>query len=447
MEEVRLLQRCINDLVSVLALPALWAGRGPAQVLRTLADALFGMLRLDLVYARLNDVGGAPVELARVGQAHGWAARADELRARLLRALGADPRHWPESTRVTEGGTSMSVVPLRLGLKGEVGILIVGSVRLDFPLQTESLVLDVAANQAVIGLQEVQLLVEQKRIADDLDRRVAQRTAELSVAIEDLRREANERRLSEQALDGARAELARVARITTFGALTASIAHEVNQPLAGIVTNASTCLRMLGADPPNIEGACDTARRTIRDADRASDVIKRLRALFGGKGLTPERVDLNEAAQEVVALSMGELQRCQVVVRLELADDLPLVTGDRVQIQQVIMNLLLNASDAMSGVHDRARQLVVRTENEDDERVRLTVRDAGVGLDAQSVERLFEAFYTTKKGGMGIGLSISRSIIDGHRGRIFAAPNDGPGATFGFSIPRSFDDAARSPRV
>ena len=247
-----------------------------------------------------------------------------------------------------------------------------------------------------------------------------------------------QRRLSEDALGKARSDLARVARVTSLGVLTASIAHEVNQPLSGIVTNASTCLRMLAADPPNVDGARETARRTIRDGNRASEVITRLRSLFGKKEATAESVDLNEAAREVIALSLSELQGRQVILRPELADDLPRVTGDRVQLQQVILNLLRNASDAMSAVHDRPRELVIRTER-DGAGVRMSVQDAGVGLDSQSVDKLFQAFYTTKEDGMGIGLSVSRSIIESHQGRLWAAPNDGPGVTFSFSIPRGPD--------
>jgi signal transduction histidine kinase len=192
---------------------------------------------------------------------------------------------------------------------------------------------------------------------------------------------------------------------------------------------------MLDADPPDVRGARETARRTIRDGNRASEVITRLRSLFGKKDTTVETVELNEATREVIALSLSELERNRIVLRAELAKDLPPVTGDRVQLQQVILNLLLNASDAMSGVSDRVRQLVIKTEPEEGDRVRLTVRDVGVGFEPQAVDRLFEAFYTTKSGSMGIGLSVSRSIIGSHRGRLWAAPNEGPGATFAFSIP------------
>jgi len=253
------------------------------------------------------------------------------------------------------------------------------------------------------------------------------------------------RRLSEQALDHARSELARVASVMSLGALAAAIAHEVNQPLQGIITNAGTCLRMLDADPPNVDGARETARRTSRDGYRASDVITRLRALFAKEGATTQSVDLNEATREVIALSSSGLQRSRVILRPELADGLPPVTGDRVQLQQVILNLLLNASDAMRSIEDRPRHLVIRTELDGDERVRLSVQDIGVGIDPHLLERIFDAFYTTKSGGMGIGLSVSRSIIENHHGRLWAVPNDGPGATFSFSIPRASEGMTDAP--
>ena len=250
-----------------------------------------------------------------------------------------------------------------------------------------------------------------------------------------------ESKLAEEALDRARSELTHVARVTTLNALTASIAHEINQPLSGIITNASTCLRMLNGNPPNIDGARETARRTIRDGNRASDVITRLRALFSKKEFTLEPLDVNEATREVIALSLSDLQRNRVILRSELAEDLPPVIGDRVQLQQVILNLLRNASDAMVGVEDRPRQLLIRTRREGVDRVRLSVQDAGIGISPQDIERLFEAFYTTKSEGMGIGLSLSRSIIERHHGRLWAEANDGPGATFSFSIPCGTESA------
>src|SRR4029079_19464770 len=207
------------------------------------------------------------------------------------------------------------------------------------------------------------------------------------------------------------------------------------QPLSGIITNAGTCLRMLAADPPDLDGARETARRTLRDGHRAADLICRLSALFSKREFTLEPLDMNDVTREVVALSMSDLQRNRIVLQSEFADDLPLITGDRIQLQQVVLNLLRNASDAMVAVDDRPRQLLIGSSREDGDRVRVSVRDAGVGLDRQSIDKLFDAFFTTKSDGMGIGLSVSRSIVERHHGRLWAEPNNGPGATFSFSIP------------
>jgi PAS domain S-box-containing protein len=257
----------------------------------------------------------------------------------------------------------------------------------------------------------------------------------------------DDRKRAEEKLRRSEAELAQASRIMSLGVLTASIAHEINQPLAGIITNASTCLRFLAADPPDIDGARETAKRGLRDGNRASEVVSRLRSLYSKKEPTPEPLDLDEAAREVIALSMGRLETDRVTLQLDLANDLPLIAGDRVQLQQVILNLLLNASDAMSGVDDRPRRLLIRTEREEDGRVRLTVQDAGIGIHPETAAKLFEPFHTTKGSGMGIGLSVCRSIIESHHGRIWIAPNDGPGAAASFSIPCERVSGARNLRA
>jgi PAS domain S-box-containing protein len=680
--EIKRLQRCINDLVSLLALPAIWTGRDPSQVLDTLLDALMRMLHLDLVSVRLKDhVGEKPIEIVRIAQLRGPMPPTHEICDALSRSLSDNSRKWPPLLRNLLGDGDVSIVPLPLGLQSELGVMVVAAEREDFPQQTEALLLSVAANQACIGLQEARLRSQQKRIADELDRRVAERTIELAetnkelqlqvgllqllpvsawtlkpdgtpdfvnqvwleysgqtldfvrshpeawmtavhpedretasrsfwdgvrsgqgfametrslrardgayrwhlnqavvlrdaegkvlkfvgtttdiddqkraeeklrtseinlrkiidnipgfvatlnpagvmehvnrrmleyygktldemnnwefndtVHPDDLARvtpivknsftngtpfedevryrradgiyrwfhvrivpardadgtiagwsalltDIEDRRRAEEELRHSQAELAHVSRVTSLGAMTASIAHEVNQPLSGIITNASTCLRMLATDPPQVEGARETARRTIRDGNRMSEVITRLRALFSKKEPTNESLNLNDAVLEVIALSLVELQKNRVMLRPELADDLPLVTGDRVQLQQVILNLLRNGSDAMITVEDRPRQLVIRTERDEGDRVRLTVQDAGVGFDPEVTDRLFDAFYTTKGEGMGIGLSVSRSIIERHHGRLWAALNDGPGAAFSFSIPRTPQALARA---
>ena len=248
-------------------------------------------------------------------------------------------------------------------------------------------------------------------------------------------RDISEKKRAEEELRSTRAEIARMMRVMTIGQLTASIAHEVNQPLSGIVTNASTCLRMLSSDQPNIEGARETARRTIRDGNRASEVVTRLRNLFKRKEVAAEPIDLNDAAQEVIALSLSELQSDRILVRHDFAQNLPAVKGDRIQIQQVILNLVHNALDAMRGVDDRPRELLIKTESGDNKSVQLTVQDTGIGFASDAADRLFESFYTTKDDGMGIGLAVSRSIIEAHRGRLWASVNDGPGSSFAFSIP------------
>jgi PAS domain S-box-containing protein len=506
------------------------------------------LLDLDFLYARLRlDAHEAPIDALRTAPLHGTRAGQEELRNVFNRWSAENPQQWPAQVSVYVGAREISILPIRMGIEGELGLIVAGSQKPGLPEQTESLVLGVAANQLTIGLQQALRLNEQKRVTSELDRRVEERTRELAEMNEQLREseqrfrlivdgiaglvaimspagelevvnhqaltyfgktaeqlkgwstsdavhpddlsavisawtrsvetasvydidhrllradgqyrwfharglpqcdaegrilrwyvlltDIHDRKQAEESLNTARAELAHVARITSLGALTASIAHEVNQPLSGIVMNASTCLRMLSGDEPNIEGARETARRTIRDGNRASEVVTRLRALFKRKEVAAEPIDLNEAAREVIALSLSELQSNRVMVRHDFAENLPAVKGDRIQIQQVILNLLRNASDAMRHVDERPRHLLIKTECDDGKNVLLAVEDSGIGFAADTADRLFESFYTTKEDGMGIGLSVSRSIIEAHRGRLWASANDGAGSSFKFSIP------------
>ena len=668
--ENKQLRQCMNDLVSVLALPAAWRGREPAEILVTFVDSLMGMLTLDFFYARVKvEAGEKPLDLLRAGPSH----KTDEIAQSLDDWLNEDQIDRPSQTWCKIRDQEISIFPMRMGTEGDLGLIVAGSQRLGFPEQTERLVLSVAANQTAIALQHALLLSEQKRVASELDRRVAERTKELAETNEELQlqvgllqhlpvsawtlkpdgtpdfvnqvwleysgqtlefvrshpeawmtavhpedretasrafwdgvrsgqgfametrslraqdrtyrwhlnqavvlRDAegkvlkfvgtttdiDDQKLAEEALrmrelnlleitetipemlwsaspEGAidycngrlldytafgakqvmtdgwmdlvhpndveptlevwkscvesgapyrvevrmfhaadhtyrwcvasalplldqegrivkwhgtvvdmhdwkqaqeelrntQAELARMMRVMTIGQLTASIAHEVSQPLSGIITNASTCLRMLKSDPPNIEGARETARRTIRDGNRTSEVITRLRTLFSKKQIEVEILDLNEAAREVIVLLSGELQRNNVILKHEFSDHLPSVQGDRVQLQQVILNLIRNGSDAMDTVNDRPRQLIIRTETDGND-VTVSVQDSGVGFSPEISERLFESFFTTKQEGMGIGLSVSRSIVEAHNGRLWAVRNAGPGATFAFSVPQ-----------
>jgi PAS domain S-box-containing protein len=248
-------------------------------------------------------------------------------------------------------------------------------------------------------------------------------------------RDVTESKAAEDALNKARADLAHASRVMALGALTASIAHEVNQPLAGILANAETCSLMLAAVPPDVEGARATAERMIRDSNRAAEVIQRLRALFSNKPPVLEAVNLNAAVAELLALASAELQAAEVTVRTEFEHALPPVRGDRVQLQQVVLNLVLNAADAMSAVQGRPRELTVASSRYGDEFARFWVRDVGVGVTPAEIEHLFEAFHTTKEKGMGVGLAISRAIIETHGGRLWAEPNEGHGATFLFTVP------------
>ncbi len=242
-----------------------------------------------------------------------------------------------------------------------------------------------------------------------------------------------ERKRAEEALREAQAELGRVARLTTMGALTASIAHEINQPLGAVVNNASACVRWLAAQ--NLEEARRSAEMVIEDGHRAAEIIGRIRALV--QKAPPEKnwLDLNDTVRDVIALARSELQGHRVLLRAELRGDLPPILGDRIQLQQVLLNLMMNAIEAMSGVGEGQRELVVRSARDESRSVLVAVQDSGPGPDPKSLERLFDAFYTTKAHGLGLGLAISRRIIEAHGGRLWATANAPRGAIFQFTLP------------
>jgi PAS domain S-box-containing protein len=248
-----------------------------------------------------------------------------------------------------------------------------------------------------------------------------------------------ERKRSEEALDKVRLDLAHVSRVSTLGQMAASIAHEINQPLAGIVLNGNASLRWLAGTPPNLSQAREATRRIVRDGQRAGDVITRLRSLFRREGSPKDHLAMNEVVQEVIAITRAEMQTVGVTLHAHLSHDLPLVTGDRVQLQQLMLNLIMNALDAMHDVQDRPRELAISTRRTGADAIEVAVQDSGVGLDSQGKEKLFDAFYTSKSVGMGMGLAISRSIVEHHGGRLWAISNDGPGATFLFTIPGKKD--------
>lgn len=238
----------------------------------------------------------------------------------------------------------------------------------------------------------------------------------------------------QQAIDTA-ARIAQAAQAAAALALTASIAREISQPLSGLITNSNTCRRMLAADPPDIAGAQETLGRTLRDANRVAELVARLRATFGEREPAHHPFDLNDAMREATLLCSGDLRRGAIAVVSELAEGLPQAVGDRSQLQLVIFNLLHNACDAMMPVRDRARELLIKTEVEAGNGVRVTIRDTGVELVART-EALLRTAYGVESGDVGIGLFVSRSIVESHHGRLWAQRNqEAPGTTFSFSLP------------
>lgn len=259
------------------------------------------------------------------------------------------------------------------------------------------------------------------RLNEELERRVLERTSQLTLASEALRE--------------AQTELAHVNRVTTMGELAASIAHETNQPITAAVTNAQAALRWLSTRPPNLEEARQALDQIVQNGKRAGDVMERIRTLM--KKVPPRKnvVELNEAILEVLALTRGEVVKNSVVVQTQLDGGLPLIQGDRVQLQQVTLNLIMNAVEAMKGVSDASRELVITTGKHGSDEIFVAVQDSGPGLNQESFDRLFDAFYTTKPGGLGMGLSICRSIVEAHGGRAWASRNAGVGATVQFTLP------------
>ncbi|HYR34244.1 MAG TPA: GAF domain-containing protein [Burkholderiales bacterium] len=559
------LQRCINDMVAVLALPAVWQGRPPAVVIATLLDGLLRLEHLDAVSIRLKvPVDGAPQEILR-------------------RSPEAEP------------GTAPRRASFRLGIGEEIGVLEASSARPDFPTPSEVLLLQVAASQAAIALQEARRFGEQRRAAQELERCVDERTAEVKAvkdelagdlvamiglhqlgarliaqrnlkdvlaevleatinlqsadfgmvqlydegeqalellaqrgfnadfverfrfvrsdtpsscgralaagarvivddietdpAFEGLRTAARasgfravqstpllsrtgrmlgmlntqfraphrpserelhltdlygrlaadliERKQNDEDLRRTQDELAHVSRVTTLGELASSIAHEVNQPLAAVAANGAACLRWLAAQPPNLDEARAAVERVVRDANRAADVVSRVRAFVRRGAAQRSAMDVLDAMREAASLVLDRARHHDVGINVVEAPRLPMVLADRVQLQQVLVNLAINAIEAMSMVSGRPRVLEFEARESAPDGVLVMVRDCGPGLPPGQRERVFEPFLTTKADGMGMGLAISRSIIEAHSGKLWATPNPAGGECFQFTLPTS----------
>jgi C4-dicarboxylate-specific signal transduction histidine kinase len=277
---------------------------------------------------------------------------------------------------------------------------------------------------------------EIQRLNDELEHRVIERTQQLTVANQELKQQIAERQRAEEALSAARAELAHATRVTVMGEMAASIAHEVTQPLTGIVTNGNACLNWLRSTTPNMDRAQGAVERIIRDGERANEVIQEIRGLVKKNPPQKMLLDFNDVIRKTIALAAGEMARNQVQLETDLASDIPEITGDRVQLQQALLNLIVNAIEAMGPVKERPRRLLIRsTRQEQPFGVIVTVQDSGVGLDPHKQDRVFDAFFTTKPQGLGMGLSICRTIISSHGGRLSACSNADHGATFEFALP------------
>jgi PAS domain S-box-containing protein len=694
-EQIKRLERCINDLACVLALPAVQSGSDPSQIVSSLLDVLLTMLRLDFVYVLLKDAPReAPIEMVWVVESGKLPAQPQEIGEILKDCLGPDPQRWSPLVRSPIGEGDISIVPLRLGPAGEIGVIVAGSQRTNFPEPTERLILDVSTKLVAIGLQEARLLSEQRRLAEDLDQRVAQRTRELATTNEELKKEVAERRRTEDELkhsevrnaaildsaldcivtinhegcitefnlaaehtfgcrrdevvgmhladviippslreqhrlglarylatgesrvigrhvettavhaDGRefpvelaitqiplegpasftgflrditerkrtelklresefklrqltetipemlwsatpegvidycnarvldytgfsaneivgggwtkllhpddvdetvrvwlscvatglpykvevrifhatdrthrwcvtsalplldeqgailkwhgtvvdmhdwkqaqeklrdmQAELAQMTRVMTMGELAASIAHEVNQPLTAIAANGESSLHWLTQNEPNIEKVRMLTNRVVADARRASEIIGRIRDMASQRAPEQKLLSIDDIVHESLSFLRHELQEKGIIVSLDLTRELPQIVGDRTQLQQVIVNLIVNAVQAMTRLALTDRRISVRTMLSDPETVCCSIEDSGSGIDPEHLPRLFDSFFTTKDAGMGMGLAICRSIVEAHGGQIRADNNSAlGGARFSFDLPTS----------
>src|SRR5437870_2658211 len=578
----------LRDLIAILALPAVWSGRDAADIPEAVLEVLSSMLRLDLAYIRAADpAGSGPLETVRVQGRPDLASRGREIAGLLAEGTTDPDANQALVLPDPATGEPLRATRIALGLAGHTGVVIAASRRSSFPTPFERFLLQSITTQAEVALRNAALMTavhhalhcEQVARADaeaanrakdllneELERRVVERTSQLSLANQELRREIAERKRAEKALRGseqrfrdyaetasdwlwetgqdhsftrvsdefttlgiasrigvtrwdlatdveeepekwrlhvatleahqpfrgfvyrtasadgsvvyiaasgkpvfdadgrflgyrgvssdvtaavradqaekalhqAQSELARVPRVTTLGELAASIAHEVNQPLAAIGADADACLNWLAADRPDLDSVREALTAIVKDGHRAGAVITRIRTLLARSPLAHEPCDLTEVIRDVLPLVGPEIGRHGVLLQMALAPDLPQVMGDRIQLPQVLLNLLLNAAEAMREVPPVRRRMVIRAtadHRDDGPWAIVAVEDAGVGFGEAEAPRLFEAFYTTKPGGLGMGLSISRSIIDSHRGRLWATANPNHGATFQFALP------------
>jgi signal transduction histidine kinase len=407
--DVRELQACLNDLIAVLALPALWSRDDPSRLLATLLDGIVTTVGLDFAYASVGEgVGGSPFEALRTSGGKDDLNRLPRVRLALDAAAG-------HATRIQNpiGNGHVSLATLPLGLDGQSGRMVAACRRRDFPTRTESVVLRVAANQATFALGRPAQVTPPAGPQVTLERRVADR-----------------RRSTAHVTD--RDALTRRA---TMSELTASIAHEIHQPLTAIATNARAIVRFLGADAPDLQEVEAALREIDADARRASDIVSRIRHLFRQREAPKGPLNIRNLVADASRSLEIEARASGASLVVDVAEGLPDVAGDEVQLQQVLLNLGVNGLQAMMAVTAWPRVLTLQVARQDAGTLLVSVRDTGVGIAPEDRPLIFNALHTTKPDGMGLGLSIARTIVESHGGRLWADANDGPGETFQFTLP------------
>jgi signal transduction histidine kinase len=412
------LRAALRDLVALSTIPAGWIGIEPRTIASGLADILVGSLGFDFAFVRLLDpTGGATIDVT-----NGCATREflDWLHAQLF-TLDESLRKpiIPNIVDLDDRLITLRGIVIPIGFHAHAGLVAVGCERIDFPTQTDRMLLTVAANHAATAVRSTNLIHERRRAEeearkarDELEMKVMERTAELQRTM---------------------TELTHMNRVATAGVLSASIAHEINQPLTGIVMSASAARRWLALREPSIDEARDALDQIENDGRRAGEIIASLRGMLKKETQARIPIDINKLIFTVLAIVRHELQMHGVELRTEFDESLPALEGDRVQLQQVILNLVMNAIEAMQSVAPRI--LSIRSSVSRPNIVHVAVEDTGTGIDPSTHAHIFRPMFTTKERGMGIGLSICRSIIDSHSGRIWATPGIDKGSIFQFELP------------
>ena len=411
------LRAALRDLVALSTIPAGWIGIEPRTIASGLADILAGSLGFDFAFVRLLDpTGGVTIDVTS-----GCATREflDWLHTQLF-TLDKSLRKpiIPNVVDLDDRPVTLRGIVIPIGFNAYAGLVAVGCERSDFPTETDRMLLTVAANHAATAFLSTNLVHERRRAEeevrkarDELEMKVMERTAELQRTM---------------------AELTHMNRVATAGILSASITHEISQPLAGIVISASTALRLLALREPNIEEARDALDQIENDGHRAREIIASLRGMFKKETQARNLIDVNELIFTVIAIVRYELQKHGVELRTELDESLPALEGDRVQLQQVVLNLVMNAIEAMQVA---PRILSIRSRISKPNFVHVAVEDTGTGIDPSNHDHIFNPMFTTKERGMGIGLSICHSIIESHNGRIWVTRGIDKGSIFQFELP------------